>query len=676
MTIICSFKHDSIVRLLERRSLESSARAIPLLILVTEMASSSWEQELRKVEKELISTEKEIVRLNTVRECLIRKKHELSVKLKQKSLDEIARTEWGKANFPWSDRINETLKNVFHMESFRSMQLPAINVTLSNKDCILIMPTGGGKSLCYQLPALISKGVTVVVSPLLSLMEDQVMALQAMSYPVAMLAANVSVKDTNRILKAMADGEDCLKLLYVTPEKMAKSKRFMSMLEKAYQRKRFARLAIDEVHCCSQWGHDFRPDYKYLAIMKRQFPEVPILGVTATASAAIVADVQKMLDIENSVVLRAPLDRPNLVYEVLPKPLGSDEAVKTIARLILGRFKNQCGIVYCFSIKETDELADELKGYGIAADSYHASMEPERRSSVHTAWMQGKLLVIVATIAFGMGIDKPNVRFVIHQTMSKSVENYYQESGRAGRDDQPATCLILFRFADIFRQTTSVFTEKSGRENVYTMVRYCVNVRECRRAMFLRHFGEKQQDIHCHDGICDNCRLKGSVKDVDVTVYIKNIYRVLAAATEAKEQLTAAKLIDAWMGKDAKKWKERGITKTDLPRERCETIVAWALLEGYLAEKFHITPYAYISYIRMGEKKQEIDKGEKVCCPFSMKSEALPEVTLPVSVKRHKQSKSDNAQSKRPRSEAEGPSKNEKSFRDRVTTSQDVVVID
>lgn len=664
------------MRPLERCSLASSARAIPLLILVAEMALLSWEQELRKVEKELISTEKEIVRLNTIRECLIRKKHELSVKLKQKSLDEIARTEWGKANFPWSDRINETLKNVFHMESFRSMQLPAINVTLSNKDCILIMPTGGGKSLCYQLPALISKGVTVVVSPLLSLMEDQVMALQAMSYPVAMLAANVSVKDTNRILKAMADGEDSLKLLYVTPEKMAKSKRFMSMLEKAYQRKRFARLAIDEVHCCSQWGHDFRPDYKYLAIMKRQFPEVPILGVTATASAAIVADVQKMLDIENSVVLRAPLDRPNLIYEVLPKPLGSDEAVKTIARLILGRFKNQCGIVYCFSIKETDELADELKGYGIAADSYHANMEPERRSSVHTSWMQGKLLVIVATIAFGMGIDKPNVRFVIHQTMSKSVENYYQESGRAGRDDQPATCLILFRFADIFRQTTSVFTEKSGRENVYTMVRYCVDVRECRRAMFLRHFGEKQQDIHCHDGICDNCRLKGSVKELDVTVYIKNIYRVLAAATEAKEQLTAAKLIDAWMGKDAKKWKERGITKTDLPRERCETIVAWALLEGYLAEKFHITPYAYISYIRMGEKKQEIDKGEKVCCPFSTKSVALPEVTLPVSVKRHKQSKSDSAQSKRPRSEAEGLSKNEKSFSNHVTTSQDVVVID
>lgn len=633
------------------------------------MALSSWEQELGKVEKELISTEKEIVRLNTIRESLLRRKHELFVKLKQKSLDEIARTDWSKSNFPWSNRVNETLENVFHMTSFRSMQLPAINVTLSNKDCILIMPTGGGKSLCYQLPALIAKGVTVVVSPLLSLMEDQVMALQAMSYPVAMLAANVSVKDTNQILKAMAEGEDSLKLLYVTPEKMAKSKRFMSMLEKAYQRKHFARLAIDEVHCCSQWGHDFRPDYKYLAIMKRQFPEVPILGVTATASAAIVADVQKMLDIESAVVLRAPLDRPNLVYEVLAKPTGNDEAVKTIAGLILGRFKNQCGIVYCFSIKETDELADELKGYGIAVDSYHASMEPQRRSSVHTRWMHGKILVIVATIAFGMGIDKSNVRFVIHHTLSKSVENYYQESGRAGRDDQPATCLILFRFADIFRQTTSVFTEKCGRENVYTMVRYCVEVRECRRVMFLRHFGEKQQNIRCHDGICDNCRIKGSVKDIDITVHLKNIYKILAAASEAKEQLTAAKLIDAWMGKDAKKWKERGVTKTDLPRERCETIVAWALLEGYLAEKFHITPYAYISYIRAGEKKEEIDKGEKVHCPFLTASAAPPEVTLPASMKRHKQS--DDAQSKRPRSET---SKHHKSFSD--PTSQDVVVID
>ncbi|XP_075535803.1 ATP-dependent DNA helicase Q1-like [Dermacentor variabilis] len=642
------------------------------------MALLSWEEELRKVEKELISTEKEIVRLSTIRECLTRKKHELTVKLKQKSLDEIARTDWSRSDFPWSNRVNEVLENMFHVKRFRSMQLPAINVTLSNKDCILIMPTGGGKSLCYQLPALISKGVTIVVSPLLSLMEDQVMALEAMSYPVAMLAANVSVKDTNRILKAMADGEDSLKLLYVTPEKMAKSKRFMSMLGKAYQRKHFARLAIDEVHCCSQWGNDFRPDYKYLAIMKREFPEVPILGVTATASAAIVADVQKMLDIESSVVLRAPLDRPNLVYEVLPKPSGTDEAVKNVAKLILGRFKDQCGIVYCFSIKETDELAEELKGYGIAADSYHASMQPQRRSNVHTLWMHGKLLVIVATIAFGMGIDKPNVRFVIHHTLSKSVENYYQESGRAGRDDQPATCLILFRFADIFRQTTSVFTEKCGRENVYTMVRYCVDVRECRRAMFLRHFGERHQDIRCHDGICDNCRLKETVKDIDVTVHIKNIYKVLSAASEAKEQLTATKLIDAWMGKDAKKWKERGITKTDLPRERCETIVAWALLEGYLAEKFHITPYAYISYIHIGERKQEIDKGEKVRCPFLMTSVAAPEVSLPVSVKRHKQSKRDHAQSKRPRSEAQGSSKtkSQKSFSNHLPTSQDVVVIE
>lgn len=640
------------------------------------MAVSSWEQELEKVEKELISTENEIVRLKTVREGLIKKRDELSVKLKQKSLDEIARTDWSKSDFPWSNRVNETLENVFHMTSFRSMQLPAINVTLSNKDCILIMPTGGGKSLCYQLPALISKGVTIVVSPLLSLMEDQVMALQAMAYPVAMLAANVSVKETNQILKAMADGEDSLKLLYVTPEKMAKSKRFMSMLEKAYQRKHFARLAIDEVHCCSQWGHDFRPDYKYLAIMKRQFPEVPILGVTATASAAIVADVQNMLDIESAVVLRAPLDRPNLVYEVLAKPSGNDEAVKMIARLILGRFKNQCGIVYCFSIKETDELAHELKGYGIAVDSYHASMEPHRRSSVHTRWMHGKILVIVATIAFGMGIDKSNVRFVIHHTMSKSIENYYQESGRAGRDDKPATCLILFRFADIFRQTTSVFTEKCGRENVYTMVRYCVDVRECRRAMFLRHFGEKQQDIQCHDAICDNCQLKRSVKDIDVTVHIKNIYRILDSASDANEQLTAAKFIDAWTGKDAKKWKERGVTKTDLPRERCETIVAWALLEGYLAEKFHITPYAYISYIRTGEKKKEIDKGGRITCPFLTARSTPSEVALPASIKRPKPGKNGDAQSKRPRSETEGPSKNQELLSDHLSTSEDVVVIE
>lgn len=571
------------------------------------------------------------------------------VKLKQQSLDEIARTDWTKSDFAWSAQVQEILENVFHLTGLRSMQRPAINVTLSNKDCILIMPTGGGKSLCYQLPALISTGVTVVVSPLLSLMEDQVMALEALSYPVSMLSASVSRAETSRILKAVASGDDSLKLLYVTPEKMAKSKRFMSTLEKAYRSKRFARIAIDEVHCCSQWGHDFRPDYKYLAIIRRHFPEVPILGLTATASATIVADVQKMLDIENAVVLRAPLDRPNLAYEVVPKPAASDEVTQTIAKLILGRFQGQCGIVYCFSIKETEELAEGLKSYGIAASAYHASLEPQSRSNVHGRWMQGKVLVIVATIAFGMGIDKPNVRFVIHHTMSKSIENYYQESGRAGRDDQPATCIILFRFADIFRQTSAVFAEKCGQENVYAMVRYCVDIRKCRRVVFLDHFGEKHEGIRCHSGICDNCRSKDFIKEVDVTAHVKSVYKVLAAASTANEQLTAAKLVDAWTGKDAKKWKERGVTKTDLPRERCETIVAWALLEGYIAEKFHITPYAYISYLRAGDRKQEINSGGKLFCPFSTKKAAPVDVTLPVQVKRQKTS---HTQSKRPRTDS------------------------
>lgn len=613
------------------------------------MALSSWEQELEQVKEELISTENEISRLTTIREGLVRKKEELMVKLKQQSLDEIARTDWTKSDFAWSAQLQEKLENVFHLSSLRSMQRPAINVTLANKDCILIMPTGGGKSLCYQLPALISKGVTVVVSPLLSLMEDQVMALEALSYPVSMLSASVSRAETSRILNAVASGDDSLKLLYVTPEKMAKSKRFMSTLEKAYRSKRFARIAIDEVHCCSQWGHDFRPDYKYLAIIRRHFPEVPILGLTATASATIVADVQKMLDIESAVVLRAPLDRPNLAYEVMPKPAAADEVTQTISRLILGRFQGQCGIVYCFSIKETEELAEGLKSYGIAASAYHASMEPQSRSRVHARWMHGKVLVIVATIAFGMGIDKPNVRFVIHSTMSKSIENYYQESGRAGRDDQPATCIILFRFADIFRQTSAVFAEKCGQQNVYAMVRYCVDIRKCRRVVFLDHFGEKHEDIRCHSGVCDNCRAKDSIKEVDVTAHVKSVYKVLAAASTANEQLTAAKLVDAWTGKDAKKWKERGVTKTDLPRERCETIVAWALLEGYIAEKFHITPYAYISYLRAGERKQEITSGGKLFCPFSTVKAASSDVALPAPVKRQKTS---HTQSKRPRTDS------------------------
>lgn len=559
------------------------------------------------------------MRLRAVKQSLLKKRDELKVRITQQTQEEVARTDWNKTDYPWQDEVQHKAKDVFGLSRLRPLQMPTINVTLARKDCILIMPTGGGKSLCYQLPALISPGVTIVISPLLSLMEDQVMALKRINYPAAMLSATTPKEEAQSVTQALTDPKSPIKLLYVTPERLAKSKRFMTKLEKMYKDNQFARLAIDEVHCCSQWGHDFRPDYKFLGIMKRQFPNVPILGLTATATAHVVADVQNMLGIEGCLVLRAPLDRPNLRYEVQPKPPSQKETIKMVADFILNRFHNQSGIVYCFSIKETEEISAGLRECGVSAGCYHAMMNADDRSNVHRRWAKNKLQVVVATVAFGMGIDKPDVRFVIHHSLSKSLENYYQESGRAGRDDKPATCILLYRFSDIFRQSSSVFTEKSGQENLYAMVSYCIDKKRCRRTVISEHFGEDSDIVVDCGSMCDNCDPDTAVatKEVDVTEMMKSLYQILEAATANDERLTPLKLLDLWQGKGgSKKLKTSGVMVTNLPRERCEELVATALLEGYLREDFHCTPYAYISYMNVGPMAGAVKKGDNVVFTF------------------------------------------------------------
>ncbi|VDM76556.1 unnamed protein product, partial [Strongylus vulgaris] len=323
---------------------------------------------------------------------------------------------------------------------------------MSGFDTLVVMSTGAGKSLCYQLPAVAMNGeiyplvtmrLIVVISPLISLIEDQLAALKKLAVEGAALNQSTAKEDVKRIEAQITQTNSPLRLLYITPEKLAKSKRLMNKLEKSAEVGALKVVfAIDEVHCCSQWGHDFRPDYKFLNILKRQFPNVPLLGLTATATADVLADVKNMLDIPDAVVFKAGFNRTNLFYEVLPKPdadLGDE-----LARLIKKRFPDQSGIVYCFSRKDCEEVASKLRSSGIRAAFYHADMDSMRRTAVHEKWVSGKYNVIVATVAFGMGIDKPDVRYVIHHAMPKSVENYFQlsdsfqESGRAGRDGLPA----------------------------------------------------------------------------------------------------------------------------------------------------------------------------------------------------------------------------------------------
>lgn len=325
-------------------------------------------------------------------------------------------------------------------------------MTMSRLDCLCIMPTGGGKSLCFQLPACLpaANQVTLVVSPLVSLVEDQIWSLRRIlgkesKIIVETLNGSSSKEHTKFIHDEMLSKTSDLRLLYVTPEKLAKSKMFMNKLQRMYELGRFARLVIDEVHCCSTYGHDFRPDYKFLNVIKSVFPKVSILGLTATATQSVIDDVKKILNIDKCVLFKAPFNRPNLFYEVKQKPASHEDCMTQLADLIRTRFNNMSGIVYCLSQKDTEQVASDLSARGIKAQPYHANLDAQVRSKVHDNWLNNKVSTICATIAFGMGIDKANCRFVIHHSLSKSLENFYQESGRAGRDGKLAHSILFFR---------------------------------------------------------------------------------------------------------------------------------------------------------------------------------------------------------------------------------------
>ncbi|XP_030581155.1 ATP-dependent DNA helicase Q1-like isoform X2 [Archocentrus centrarchus] len=573
--------------------------------------------ELDSVEAELESVEQQIAELLQKKTELTSRKHALLQQLEEAcdaaqplsssyskssgtkpvmSKQEMQR--YDGTDFPWSSKVEQHLKDSFHLSNFRPLQLRAINLTLSGRDLFLVMPTGRGKSLCYQLPAVCSNGFTLVITPLISLMEDQLIYLKSIDVSAVMLNASSSKEHAKMVMAGMTDPKSPFKLVYVTPEKIAKSKLLMSRLEKAYKANLLSRIAVDEVHCCSQWGHDFRPDYKLLGILKRQFTKVPLLGLTATATSSVLKDCEKILCVPQAVTLTAPFNRTNLYYEVRIK--DSDTALNDIISLIKSRYKDQSGIVYVFSQKDAELISTELQKRDILAYPYHANMDPEDKSRVHRKWTSNKIQVVVATVAFGMGIDKPDVRFVIHHTISKSIENYYQESGRAGRDDCPADCIVYFGFADIFRISTMVVMENVGQQKLLQMVEYCQNIDRCRRSLMAAHFDEVWDDEGCNQ-MCDTCRHAKDSTTVDITQHARQVIQIVELAASMDEKLTPLKLVEAWMGKGSAK-RRKMIQTTTLSRPQVEAVIVHLLLRGYLREDFSFTPYTTYFYMKLGHK--------------------------------------------------------------------------
>jgi ATP-dependent DNA helicase RecQ len=416
--------------------------------------------------------------------------------------------------------LPSALKKNFGYAEFRPLQEEIVKDALAGRDVFALMPTGGGKSLCFQLPALLRSGLTIVVSPLISLMKDQVDALQTSGIAATFLNSALDQDEATERLRGLNRGK--YRLLYVAPERLMLD----GFLERALNWD-IAQIAIDEAHCISEWGHDFRPEYRELKKLRRHLPDVPLMALTATATERVRKDIVDQLHLRDTRCYVASFNRPNLAYRVVPKSSPYEQVLS----FIRGR-PNESGIVYCASRKTADSLAAKLDADGVKAKPYHAGLESAARAKHQEQFLRDDARVITATIAFGMGINKPNVRFVIHHDLPKNIESYYQETGRAGRDGLPGDCVLLFSAGDVVKQTRFI-DEKSekeqqiAREQLRQMVHYA-ETRDCRRATLLKYFGEEFPHQPC-DG-CDNCLSPRETFDgtVPAQKFLSCVYRIHA----------------------------------------------------------------------------------------------------------------------------------------------------
>lgn len=444
------------------------------------------------------------------------------------------------------------LKSHFGYDSFRPLQEEIIGNVLAGRDSLALMPTGGGKSLCYQLPALILPGVTLVVSPLIALMQDQVDGLKANGIAARFINSSLIAAEIEQAQVQTLRGQ--VKLLYVAPERLGLPA-FRRFLQRLDRNLKLSLIAIDEAHCISEWGHEFRPDYRNLRQLRRDFPATPVIALTATATERVREDIISQLDLQQGRVFRSSFNRANLSYSVQPK---SDAWGRLLS--LLQKNRNQSAIIYCFSRRETEELAEDLNARGLTARPYHAGLDPAARRRTQEDFIRDRTPVIVATIAFGMGIDKPDIRLVVHYSLPRSLEGYYQETGRAGRDGLPSDCVLFYSYADKARQDYFInrmedaAEQRNARQKLAQMVEFA-QLPTCRRRFILEYFGEQWPRDNC--GGCDVCRAGSGTGtgEFDATEIVQ---KILSAVIRTGQRFGAAHIVQVLTGSREKRVLELG----------------------------------------------------------------------------------------------------------------------
>jgi ATP-dependent DNA helicase RecQ len=509
----------------------------------------------------------------------------------------------------------EVLESVFGYPAFRGQQAEIIRHVTAGGDALVLMPTGGGKSLCYQIPSLLRDGVGVVVSPLIALMQDQVLALAEVGVRAAFLNSTQTYEQAMRIERSVRNGE--LDLLYVAPERLL-TPRCMDLL----QGSRIALFAIDEVHCVSQWGHDFRPEYIKLSILHERFPNVPRIALTATADPQTRAEIARRLQLEDAAQFVSSFDRPNIRYQIVEKANGR----KQLLDFIREEHAGEAGVVYCLSRKKVEETADFLCANGISALAYHAGMDFAARSAHQARFLREDGIVMVATIAFGMGIDKPDVRFVAHLDLPKSMEGYYQETGRAGRDGAPANAWMAYGLQDVVQQRRMI--EESESDDSYkrvqsakldAMLGLCETL-HCRRVRLLDYFA--QPSAPC--GNCDNCLSPPIAFDglLQMQKLLSTVYRV-------DQRFGAAHVLDVLRGTDSEKirqWRHDRLSAFGIGRDTGEAEWRAILRQAIALGLIEVDHEAY-GALKLTELARPVLRGETAV--------QLRQYKKPVKARRH-----------------------------------------